>query len=66
MQSSAKSQRKEDTLSPISLILINNISGPSTVPCGTPDFTGVHMEIEPTTITCCFLQVSLEFIQEYI
>ena len=42
---------------------IKNINGPSTVPRGTPDLTGIHLDATPSTVTHCFLLVSQEVIQ---
>ena len=52
-------------MSPISFIEIKNISGPNTVPCGTPDFTGVHTEVESSTTTHWFLRVSQDSMYDF-
>ena len=40
----------------------NNI-GPSTVPWGTPDVTGILLDVSPSRITVCVLSVRKFFIQ---
>jgi hypothetical protein len=40
----------------------NNI-GPSTVPWGTPDVTGILLDVSPSRITVCVLSVRKSFIQ---
>ena len=42
------------------LIYKKNISGPNTVPCGTPDFTLTKSDTYPSTTTRCVRSVSQE------
>ena len=44
MQSSAKSLMVDKIYVSISLVFNRNISGPNTVPWGTPDFTGTSLD----------------------
>ena len=41
----------------ISLMYVRNISGPSTVPWGTPERTGASPDDLPSTVTLCVLFV---------
>ena len=53
MQSSANSLIVECLMtSGRSFMYIENSMGPRTVPCGTPEVTGIGEEIEPSMITC--------------
>ena len=44
----------------MSLIYKRKISGPNTVPCGTPDFTFTKSDASPSTTTRCVHSVSQE------
>jgi len=49
--SSANSRMSYDVRSGISLIYARNRSGPSTVPCGTPDITSSLVDLVPSSTT---------------
>ena len=51
-------------LYPVSFMYSRNRSGPSTVPCGTPDRTVAGYDLLPSSSTDCFLfwsQFSIQF-----
>ena len=58
IQSSANSLSEEEMLLSILLIYDKNITGPKTVPCGTPDITLAYFDSYPSTTTLCDLLVS--------
>ena len=60
MQSSANNLSDEEILLLISLIYSKNITGPRTVPCGTPDMTLAYSDSNPSITTLCDLWVSQE------
>ena len=58
IQSSANSLSKEEMLLLILLIYSKNITGPKTVPYGTPDITLAYFDSYPSITTLCDLLVS--------
>ena len=60
IQSSANSLSEEEMLLLMLLIYSKNITvtGPKTVPCGTPDITLAYFDSYPSTTTLCDLLVS--------
>ena len=58
IQSSANSQIVDEIFSSMLLIYNRNMKGTSTVPCGTPDFTGSLLDTWFFKVTCWLLLVS--------
>ena len=65
-QSSANSRTVDVVCSARSLMKIRKSSGPSTDPCGTPDFTDAGPDVSPSTTTLSVLHSRNDCIHPYM